>query len=71
MMSFIGSIAALVNGSGPSECLETALYQSRQNYLQHSFLPQTLKVEQAEAEDNGEINDMNPDIVDEGITNKN
>ena len=51
--------------------LEPALYQSRQNYLQHSLLPQTLKVEQAEAEDNGEINDMNPDIVDEGITNKN
>ena len=23
MMSFIGSIAALINGSGPSECLET------------------------------------------------
>ena len=51
--------------------LEPELYQTRQNYLQHSFLPQTLKAEQAEAEDNGDISDMNPDIVDEGITNKN
>ena len=51
--------------------LEPELYQTRQNYLQHSFLPQTLKAEQAEAEDNGDISEMNPDIVDEGITNKN
>ena len=71
MMSYVGSIGALMNGSGPSESL---VMEFRTNTvpkitdrkvisraIRTHFLTEAEEVE--DAEENAEMNDMKPDVV--------
>lgn len=78
MMSYVGSIGALMNESGPSESLVMEFGTNTvpkitdrkviSRAIRTHFLTKAEEVE--DAEENVEMNDMNPDVVSERITDK-